>query len=58
MWINFWLYDGHLDLIKGVVTYMRRSYGIGQGFRLRFITMPLMVRVRLFFSGVVAMIGH
>ena len=32
---QFLAYDGHLDLIKGVVNYMRRSYGIGQGFRLR-----------------------
>ena len=32
---QFLAYDGHLDLIKGVVNYMRKTYDVHHGFKLR-----------------------
>lgn len=32
---NFLAYDGHLDLIKGIINYMKERYNIPSGFKIR-----------------------
>lgn len=41
---QFLAYDGHLDLIKGVVNYMRKTTVSARVSGSGFITMPLLVR--------------